>query len=389
MSAATRDAECRLDELATFRRELHRRPETGFDVAATAGVVAARLRAAGLEVTSDVGGSGVVATLRRGTSGRSIGLRAELDALPITERTGLAHASERDGAFHGCGHDGHMAMLLGAVEALAAMPDLDGSVHVVFQPDEENGRGAQAMIDDRLFERFPMDAVFGLHNLPGLPIGHLATRPGTFTAFEETFVIEVQGSGGHASAPERTIDPMVAGAEMVVALQSIVARSLAPRDHGVVSVTEFVTDGARNIIPSHVTIRGDVRGFAEGVSDTIRTRMHQIVSGVAAAHGAGATLAYAREFATVVNPAREVEEVARAAGAVAGMQVRADADPVGFSEDFAQFLHHRPGCFVLLGNGSDGPHGRSLHHASYDFNDAAIPYGIDYWCRLVRGRLTG
>jgi len=388
MSAATPHPGHPLDELIAFRRDLHRRPETGFDVAVTAAVVADRSRAAGWEVTTEVGGGGVVATLRRGSARRSIGLRAELDALPITERTGLAHRSERDGAFHGCGHDGHMAMLLGAAEALAAMPDLDGTVHLLFQPDEENGRGAQAMIDDRLFERFPMDAVFALHNLPGLPVGHLATRPGTFTAFEETFVIEVRGSGGHASAPERTVDPLVVGAELVLALQSIVSRSLPPGDHGVVSVTEFITDGARNIIPSNVTIRGDVRGYDDAVSDLVRTHMHRLSTGIAAAHGATATLDYAREFASVVNTAAEVDEAARAAAAVEGMDVAAMADRVGFSEDFAHYLHHRPGCLVLLGNGTDGAHGRSLHHPSYDFNDASLRHGIDFWCRLVRGRLA-
>jgi amidohydrolase len=373
--------------LRAFRRELHRHPETGFEVSATAARVTERLRRAGLEVTAGVGGTGVVGTLRRGSAVRSIGLRADLDALPISEDSELAHASEVDGAHHGCGHDGHTAMLVGAVEALAGMDDLDGTVHVVFQPSEEDGRGAQAMIDDGLFERFPMDAVFGLHNLPGLEVGHLATRVGTFTAFEEVFSIEIAGSGGHASAPHLTVDPILVGAEVVLALQSIVSRTLAPGEHGVVSVTEFVTDGARNIIPSHVTVRGDVRGYHDDVGTTIRRRMEQIAYGVASAHGARARLDYAREFAPVVNTHVETAQAPIAARRVEGMRVDDAAQPVGFSEDFAQYLRHRPGCFVLLGNGSDGAHGRSLHHPRYEFNDDALPFGIDYWCAVVRERL--
>ncbi len=375
------------EQLTAFRRQLHRRPETGFAVTATAQAVAERLRAAGLEVTTGVGGTGVVATLRRGDGRGSLGLRAHLGALPNTERSSVAHASELAGAHHGCGHDGHTTMLLGAALALADDPELDGTVQFLFQPNEEHGLGAQAMIDDALFDRFPMDAVFGLHNLPGLPVGHLATDTGTFTAFEEGFAIEVHGSGGHASAPELTVDPMVVGAEVVLALQAIVSRSLAPRDHGVVSVTEFVTDGARNIIPSHVTIRGDVRGYDEEVSDTIRARMDQVATGVAAAHGATVSFTYQRDFAPAVNTAAEVEEAARAAREGGGTLVDTTFGRVGFSEDFAQFLHHRPGCLVLLGNGTDGPHGRSLHHPGYDFNDAVLRHGVDYWCHLVRGRL--
>ena len=346
-----------LDELTALRHRLHRRPETGFDVGATADMVAERLRVAGLEVTTGVGG-GVVATLRRGRGQRSLGLRADLDALPVTERNTFAHASEIPGAFHGCGHDGHTTMLVGAALLLAARDDLDGTVHFVFQPSEENGLGAQAMIDDGLFERFPMDAIFGLHNLPGLPLGH-------------------------ASAPELTVDPIVVGAQVVLALQTIVSRALAPRDHGVVSVTELVTDGARNIIPSHVTIRGDVRGFDDRTSELVCTRMEQLATGVATANGATARLTYEREFAPVVNTAEEVAAVVRAAEQMEGAVVDLDHGPVGFSEDFAQFLAHRPGCFVLLGNGAGEHHGTTLHHPGYDFNDAALPLGVGLWCRLV------
>ena len=244
------------------------------------------------------------------------------------------------------------------------------------------------MIDDELFARFPMDAIFGLHNLPGLPIGHFATRPGPFTAFEDNFEIRVEGRGGHSSTPEQTVDPLTAGAEIVLALQTIVARALAPGDHGVVSATEFVTDGARNVIPSTIRIRGDARGYDDAVSATVECRMAEIVAGVAAAHGATATLQYTREFQPTVNAAQETEVAIAAARSVPGAEVDAAFAPRGFSEDFARFLRHRPGCFMLLGNGTDGAHGSGLHSPHYDFNDAALPFGVEYWTRLVQARLS-
>ena len=371
------------DALVALRRDLHRRPELAFDVRATAAVVADQLRAAGLEVVTGVGGSGVVATLRRGDGPRAIGLRADLDALPITERTGVAHASEVHGRFHGCGHDGHTAMLVGAALALADRDNVDGTVHFLFQPDEENGRGAQAMLDDGLLERFPMDAVFGLHNLPGLPVGAFATRVGALTAFEEVFVIEIRGRGGHASAPHLTVDPLVVGAEVVVALQSIVARSVAPTDHAVVSATEFVTDGARNILPSTVTIRGDVRGYEDAVSVVVRRRMEEIATGIAAAHDATATVTYVREFAPAVNTTDGVAAVTRAVAALGDATLDPSCAAVGFSEDFARYLQHRPGCLVLMGNGTEGRHGLTLHSPGYEFNDGALPVGVAFWTQLV------
>ncbi len=377
-----------LDELRSLRRSLHRAPETGFEVTSTAAALVERLRAAGLEVTTGVGRSGVVATLRRGSGPRAIGLRADMDALPIVERNDFDHRSRVHGKFHGCGHDGHSAMLLGAAQRLAGDVSFDGTVHFLFQPDEENGRGARAMIDDGLFERFPMDEIYGLHNLPGLPLGHFATRTGAFTAFEEIFEIRIEGRGGHASAPERSIDPLVVGAEILLALQTIVSRSLAPGEHGVVSATEFTADGARNVLPSTVTIRGDTRGYDDTVSATIERRMREIVDGVAAAHGARATVRYDREFQPTVNTAAEVGHAAGAARGIDGAVVDDGYRRMGFSEDFAQFLRHRPGCFILLGNGTEGCHGAALHNPRYDFNDAALAWGIEYWCRLVRGRLA-
>lgn len=372
-----------LEALVAFRHEMHRHPETGFDVPNTSAMIARRLIEAGLSVTTGIAGHGLVATLKRGHSNRAIGLRADMDALPITEQTGLAYRSGTDGQFHGCGHDGHSTMLLGAALRLARHGQFDGSIHFIFQPDEENGRGAQAMIDDGLFQRFPMDAIFGIHNLPGMPLGHFATQTGPLTAFEETFEIRIQGRGGHASAPENVVDPLVTAAEIVVALQSIVARSLSPKAHGVVSVTEFLTDGARNIIPSNVTLRGDTRGYSDEVSAILERRMGAIARGIAAAHGATATLDYRREFEPVVNDAAAVKTVSAAAGRVAGATMDAAYGKVGFSEDFAQFLKHCPGCFLLMGNGSGEHHGAPLHNPHYDFNDAALPFGVAFWCALA------
>lgn len=372
-----------LQALVEFRRQLHQHPETGFEVAASAAAVAERLQQAGLAVTTGVGGHGIVASLTRGSVTRAIGLRADLDALPITEANDFPHRSRVQGKFHGCGHDGHTAMLLGAAEALARRDDFQGQVQFIFQPNEENGLGAQAMIDDGLFQRFPMDAIYGLHNLPGLPLGHFATRPGALTAFEELFEIRIQGRGGHASAPDRVIDPLVAGAELVLALQTIVSRSLPPQDHGVVSITEVLTDGARNIIPSQVTLKGDVRGYEDAVSDTIQRRMGELARGIAAAHGAYATVSYRRDFEPAVNTVDEVDRAAAAVRRIPGARIDPDCPRVGFSEDFAQFLNHRPGCFILMGNGTEGQHGATLHNPGYDFNDEALPVGVRYWSELV------
>jgi amidohydrolase len=376
-----------LSSLVQLRHWLHRHPETGFDVGNTAAALAERLSAAGLAITTGIAGHGFVATLRCGSGSRAIGLRADMDALPIAEAGDAPYSSEVGGSFHGCGHDGHSAMLLGAALHLAEHGGFDGVVHFIFQPDEENGRGALAMIEDGLFERFPMEAVYGMHNIPGMPLGEFATRPGAMTAFEETFEIRIEGRGGHASAPERAIDPLVVGAETVLALQNIVSRALSPADHGVVSITEFVTDGARNIIPSVVTLRGDTRGYSDTVSEVISRRMAEIVHGVAAAHGAKATLRYTREFEPVVNTAAEVGKAAAAVAGIAGARMDAQCERFGFSEDFAQFLRHRPGCYVAMGNGTQGVHAQSLHNPHYDFNDEALAFGAEYWVRLVREEL--
>jgi len=369
-------------DLIALRRDLHRHPETGFDLARTAEVIAATLEAAGLEVTRGIGGCGVVASLRRGEDQTAIAFRADMDALPITEETNLPYASRVAGKFHGCGHDGHSAMLLGAALELARDPDLRRTVHFIFQPDEENGRGAQAMIDDGLFERFDIAEIYGLHNMPGMPLGQFATQAGPFCAFEDNFEIRVRGQGGHSSMPQAGVDPLVLAASITLQLQSIVSRSLPPADHAGVSVTEVLTDGARNIIPSHVTLRGDCRGFEARVSDLIRRRMAEIATGMATAQGAQVEVEYATSFQPLVNEAGATAKAARVAGAVGTVD---DAyGRVGFSEDFAAFLAHRPGAFVLMGNGVEGAHAMPLHNPGYDFNDAAIAHGVRFWVALAK-----
>ncbi|NOD64740.1 amidohydrolase [Ruegeria sp. HKCCD6109] len=369
-------------DLVAFRRDLHAHPETGFDLDRTPDLIAAELERAGLEVTRGVGRTGIVATLRRGPDETAIGFRADMDALPIHEMTNLPYRSQTEGKFHGCGHDGHSTMLLGAALSLAADTSLDRTVHFIFQPDEENGNGAAAMIADGLFERFPMSAIYGLHNMPGMELGHYATQAGPFCAFEDNFEIRIQGQGGHASMPEKGIDPIVTGAAIVMQLQSIVSRSLPPREHGVVSITEFLTDGARNILPSNVTIRGDCRGFSKNVSDCIERRMRAIVDGVSAAQGAEAEVDYSTSFRPLVNDARATDAISDAAGKVGTLD--AEFGRVGFSEDFAEFLMHRPGAFILMGNGLDGNNAMPLHNPSYDFNDEAIRYGIAFWTSLAQ-----
>lgn len=367
-------------DLVAFRRDLHTHPELGLDLVRTPTKIGEVLEAAGLEVTRNVGQSGLVATLRRGPDETAIGLRADMDALPIKEANTFEYRSTTEGKFHGCGHDGHSTMLLGAALELAKDNNLDKTIHFIFQPDEENGTGAKAMIADGLFERFSINKIYGMHNLPGMPLGEFATQEGPFCAFEDNFEIRIKGRGGHASMPEAGIDPIVIGASIVTQLQTIVSRSVSPKDHAVVSVTEFKTDGARNILASNVVISGDCRGFTQDVSDRIETRMRSIASGICVAQDASVEVDYSTSFRPLVNDpecTRSATNAAANVGSVDGKYGR-----VGFSEDFAEFLHHRPGAFVLMGNGTEGSNAMPLHNPSYDFNDDAISHGISYWKAL-------
>jgi hippurate hydrolase len=371
-----------------WRRDIHRHPELGFGEARTSAVIAERLESFGIETHTGIGGTGVVGVLRRGSGARSVGLRADIDALPIQEANEFDHRSVNDGKFHGCGHDGHTAMLLAAAETLSAAESIDGTVNFIFQPNEENGLGALAMMDDGLFERFEMDAVYGMHNMPGIPAGHFAVRKGPMMTFEDNFVISIRGLGGHASMPNRTRDPVVVAAEIISALQTIVARSLNPMDSGVVSVTEIHTDGARNVIPSNVTIKGDTRGLSDHVQALIEKRMREIAVNIGKAHNVDVTLDYSHEFIVLNNSDTETDVATRAAIDTVGEdRVVPDCEPAACSEDFAQMLRAKPGCYLLIGNGTDGHHGRPLHNPGYDFNDEVLATGAAYWVRLVENVL--
>ena len=373
-------------QLRRWRHDLHRIPETGLAEHRTGDYLAAALTGMGLEVTRGVGGTGLVATVRGEAGDRAIALRADMDGLPLTEQPGRVHGSQHDGAMHACGHDGHMAMVLGAGHALAAEGGFAGAVHLIFQPAEEPGLGAQAMLDDGLFDRFPAEAVFGLHNLPGLPAGWIATRPGPIMAAEDDFVIRVDGRGGHASSPHMVVDPVVVAAQIVLALQTVVARNLDPAEPGVVSCTEITTDGARNAIPGTAVIRGDTRSFTPSARALIERRLREIATGIATAHGATAHVSYTHEFAPTVNDQRAVEQVVVAARlAVGADRVVPDTAPITASEDFGLLARAVPGCFAFLGNGTaPGAGGTPLHSSDYDFNDDVLATGVSFYTHLAR-----
>lgn len=377
-------------QMVRWRHQLHQFPETGFNEHRTSGFVAKALELMGLEVHRAIGGTGLVASLTVGTGQGVIGLRADMDALAMAETAeGRPHVSRNPGCMHGCGHDGHMAMLLGAAQILTRSRDFDGTVRFIFQPAEEHGRGASAMIRDGLFERFPVDEIYGAHNIPGMPVGHIATRVGGIMASEDNFVIRIQGRGGHAARPQMAIDPLVVAAEIILALQTIVSRSVDPADSAVVSCTEIHSDGIRNAIATHVEIKGDTRSYAPHVQALLERRMREICHGIAAAHGATCAVEYTHEFVPTVNWPECTPVAIRAAQAVVGVDnVDGDVAPMMISEDFGAFLKGVPGAFVFIGNGAAGsPGGVPLHNAQYDFNDAVLPIGARYFAQVVRERL--
>ncbi|AHD01908.1 amidohydrolase [Leisingera methylohalidivorans] len=371
------------DRLTALRRDFHRHPELGFQEDRTKAKVAQHLRGLGLEVHE---GAGVVGLLRAGSGNRAIGLRADMDALPITEISTHDYGSVTPGKMHACGHDGHMTMLLGAAERLVQEQGFDGTVVFIFQPNEEHGLGAQAMIAEGVLERFPIEEVYAIHNLPGAPAGQVSTRAGQICSSESLFEIAIKGRGGHASMPQAGVDAITVGAGMVLALQTIVSRKLAPGAGAVVSVTEFLTDGQRNVLPGHAVLKGDVRARMPADRAAIERFMRQIAAGVAATHAVEVEMSFNTEFSETINAAGPAEAACRA-GEAAGCEVIRDRPPMSFSEDFAHFANAVPGCFLLLGNGEDGPHGKPLHAADYDFNDALLPVGAEFWVQLVRDRL--
>jgi len=373
-------------QMTGWRRDLHRHPEFGFEERRTAAFVAERLRSFGIEVAEGIGGTGVVGTLKRGTSNRSIALRADMDALRITEATGKDYASVTPGTMHACGHDGHTAMLLGAARLLAAEGGFDGTVRFVFQPAEEWGRGALAMLDDGLMERFPFEEIYGIHNMPGYEVGVFRTRPGPFMSAEDNFEIVLKGEGGHASRPHWTREVLVAACATVMNLQTIVARRLTPADIAVVSVTELITDGTRNALPGTARILGDTRSFRPAVSAEIERQLRLIARGTAKAYNLDAEVTYTREFIPTVNDPHLTNEALAVATELFGAgNARLLDQPSGGSEDFARFLEHVPGCFVNLGNGEDS---KPLHNPGYDFNDDGLIHGARFHAAIARRRLA-
>ena len=383
MKSGKKMKESDLAEMRDLRRKLHQFPEVGFEVHETKAVVAEELRRYGLEVQV---GAGVVGLLKAGSGNRAIGLRADMDALPITEASTHDYVSKRQGAMHACGHDGHTVMLLAAARALSIDPDFSGTVVFIFQPNEELGLGAQAMIDEGLLDRFPVEEVYAIHNLPGAPVGQVSTRDGLICSSESLFEITITGQGGHASMPQAGRDAITIGAEVVQALQTIVARKLAPGAGAVVSVTEFTTDGQRNVLPGRAVLKGDVRARSGPDRNQIEILMRQITSGIAQAHVVSADLTFDTEFIETINSTGPTQAVVRAATSI-GLDTIPDRHPMSFSEDFAHFSAAAPGCFLLLGNGETGPHGQPLHSNDYDFNDALLPIGAQFWTALVKDRL--
>lgn len=374
-------------QLKNWRHHLHRYPETGFEEVATSEYVADVLQGLGMEVHRGIGGTGLVANLTVGGGNGVIGLRADMDALNIVENAPeRPHASCTHGKMHACGHDGHMSMILGAARLLCERRDFNGTVRFIFQPGEEHGRGAKAMMSDGLFERFPVDAIFGVHNMPGQRAGSFATRAGGIMASEDNFVIRVKARGTHAARPHMGVDPIVIASQIVLALQTIVSRNLDPGLQAVISCTEFITDGIRNVIPSNVTIKGDTRSYAPEVQAMLTARMQEISDGICRAHGAECEFEYTHEFAPTVNSSDCLDLAVAAARNVAGVEhVDADVQPMMISEDFGAFLQVVPGNFTFIGNGDTGKTGGvPLHNATYDFNDDILLTGVRYFAEVAR-----
>lgn len=381
MRIDTRPIDALLPELIALRRDLHAHPELGFEEHRTAAIVAEALRAIGLEVTTGVGGTGVVGTLRNGGGNGALGFRADMDALPFAEETGLAYASTRAGVFHGCGHDGHTATLLGAARHLAATREFSGTVHFIFQPAEEGLGGARAMVRDGLFERFPCDRVFALHNWPDLPLGAARTRAGPIMAAADKFTITLTGRGGHAAMPHQTPDAILAASELVQQLNTIVARRVPAMRSAVLSVTKIEGGHAHNVLPASVSIMGTVRTFDAAVQDRIEASIRAMAAGVALSTETEIAVAYDRYYPATINDADAAACALAAARAVCD-DVDVAPDPAFTSEDFAFMLAERPGAYLWMGQ-ADATHAAPLHHPGYDFNEGVLPLGIAWFAALA------
>ncbi len=370
-------------EMAGWRRHIHAHPETAFEEVKTSAFVAEKLRSFGLEVHEGLAQTGVVATLRNGPSNRAIGLRADMDALDLSELNEFDHKSTVDGKMHACGHDGHTTMLLGAARYMAEHRNFDGTVHFIFQPAEENEGGGRVMVEEGLFEKFPVDAVFGLHNMPGVPVGMFAVRPGPMMAGFDIFEIEITGNGGHAAIPHMATDPIPIAAQVVTGLQSIVSRNVDPQKSAVISVTKIHAGDAYNVIPNSVHIAGCARYFHPAVQSLIERRMTELSKQIASAYGATASVTYEPRYPATINSEEEAEFCAGVLKDLVGEdRVNTDPTPMMGSEDFSFMLQAKPGCYIWAGNGR-GEGSCMVHNPNYDFNDEGIPWGIAYWVQLV------
>ncbi len=377
-------------EIQAWRREIHQHPELLYDVHRTAAFVADRLREFGCdEVATGLGRTGVVGVIKgrkpAGTGDiRVIGLRADMDALPIEEETNLPYASKTPGKMHACGHDGHTAMLLGAARYLAETRNFAGDAVVIFQPAEEGGAGAAAMIEDGLMDRFAIDQVYGMHNGPGIPVGSFAIRSGPIMASTDAVNITIEGVGGHAARPHKCIDSVMVGAQLITALQSVVSRSVDPLESAVISICEFHAGNARNVIPQTAELRGTVRTLTAEVRQLVEKRVREVVAGVAQMTGAKIDLKYERGYPVVVNHTSQTEVATQVAKAIAGDANVHEMVPLMGGEDFAYMLEQRPGAFIFCGNGDSA----GLHHPAYNFDDEAIVFGTSYWVKLVENTLA-
>ena len=372
------------DEIAGWRRDFHEHPELLFDVHRTAGVIADKLKAFGCdEVVTGIGRTGVVAVIKgkRGASGKVVGIRADMDALPIEEDTGLPYTSKVPGKMHACGHDGHTAMLLGAAKYLTETRNFDGTAIMIFQPAEEGGGGGDVMVKDGLMERFGVQEVYGLHNMPGIPVGKFAIRPGPLMAAADRFDIVIEGKGGHAARPHECVDTLLVACQVVNALQSIAARNVDPLESVVVSVCALAAGEAYNVIPQTAHLKGTTRTLTEAVRDLAETRIRAITEATCAAYGAKASVDYRRGYPVTVNHPEQTDFIAKVAAEVGAGERAVDTTivPLMGSEDFSYMLESRPGAYIFMGNGDTA----SVHHPKYNFNDEAIPYGVSLWAKVI------
>ena len=376
------------NKLVEWRQDLHMNPQIGFEEEYASEKVASLLKDFGLEVHTGIAKTGVVGVLKKGSGNKGIGIRADMDALPIQETNIFNYKSKIENRMHACGHDGHTTMLLGAAKHLAEHGNFDGTIYFIFQPDEENCFGAKKMIEEGLFTKFSIDEVYAMHNIPGMEVGTFATKKGTITSSENLFEISFEGKGGHAALPHMTKDAIIIGSQIIIALQSIVSRKLDPVEKGVVSVTEFITDGKKNILPGSGLIKGDARALSDKSNEIIEKNMRQLVKGICDVHGISYEVSYKKACPVTFNETKLAKSATKAAMTLLGEKnSNGHCEPRLFSEDFSIMSSAKPGCFVLMGNGTSGSHSKPLHASNYDFNDELLVIGSSYWAELAEQQL--